>query len=364
MKQRKIVFVHLLNDYSGSPKVLSQVIKACQKNGYEIELYTGQSDDGFVSNITEKHHFYFYKRFENKYVTLVTYLLSQASLFFKLLKFRNQDVIFYINTMLPFGAALAGKLIGKPVYYHVQETSLQPKGFKQFLRFIVKKTATKIIFVSQFLKKTEFFSDKNQSVVVNALSNDFLQIANQVCYQWKKGGEFTVLMICSLKAYKGINEFIEIAQQCKQQKDISFTLILNAEQAEIDLYFSKIELSSNVSLVSRQTNLVSYYQKGSLLLNLSRVDEWIETFGLTIIEAMAFGIPVIVPPVGGPTEIVSEGIEGYLISSYEIEKIVYKVIELSDNEAKCLELSKNAKQRAEIFRQDTFDKNILRVICE
>lgn len=364
MDKSKIIFIHLLNDYSGSPKVLSQVIKATQNNGNEIELYTGKSEEGFLSNITPKHHSYFYKRFENKYLTLVTFLISQTSLFFKLLKFRNQEVVFYINTMLPFGAALAGKLMGKPVYYHVHETSLQPLKLKRFLRSIVQKTASKVIFVSNFVKKTETFSDKKQFVIYNALSDDFAKVIEQDNYQWKKDNRFTVLMICSLKAYKGVNEFIEIARQCIHKKDVIFTLILNAEQAEIDLFFTKVELPQNISIVSRQTNLVPYFQQTSLLLNLSRIDEWIETFGLTIIEAMAFGIPVIVPPVGGPTEIVTDEIEGFLISSYETEKIIHKILELSNDKAKCLELSKHAKKRSRKFMPDAFENNILTAINE
>ena len=321
---KNIVFCHLLNDYSGSPKVLSQVIQACQNNEYGIELYTGRSEDGFLSNITSNHHFYFYKRFENKYLTLVTFTASQVSLFIKLLRFRNQEVIFYINTMLPFGAALAGKLMGRPVYYHVHETMVQPPLLKRFLRYIVQKTATKVIFVSRSVQAAESFPNKEQSIVYNALSGDYVEAKDHGCYQWKNEGKFTVLMLCSLKAYKGINEFVEIARQCKRQKEISFTLILNAEQSEIDLYFSKIALPSNIILLSRQVNPIPFYQQSSLLLNLSRVDECVETFGLTIIEAMAFGIPVIVPPVGGPVEIVTEGVEGYLISSYEEEKIAQK----------------------------------------
>lgn len=363
MKHRKIVFIHLLNDYSGSPKVLSQVIKACQKDGYEVDLYTG-SDGGFLSNMSDNHTFYFYKRFENKYFTLVTYILSQISLFFKLLKYRNQDVVIYINTMLPFGAALGGKLIGKPVFYHVHEAYLQPPILKRFLRFIIQKTVTKVIFVSKSVQLLESFQNKEQSIVYNALSGDYIDATEHYCYHWKNGGKYTVLMICSLKAYKGINEFVEIARQCEKQKRISFTLILNAEQSELNRYFSKIELPSNVILLSRQENPIPYYQQTSLLLNLSRVDECVETFGLTIIEAMAFGIPVIVPPVGGPVEIVTEGVEGYLISSYDEEKIAHRILELSVDEGVCLQLSKNAKKRSKDFMPEAFEKNILRAISE
>ncbi|MDA7706965.1 hypothetical protein N8839_06170, partial [Flavobacteriaceae bacterium] len=100
---KKHIFVHLLNDFSGSPKVLSQVITAAQKKGVALELYTGKSESGFLSGLTENHHQYFYKRSENKWMTLVTFLSSQFILFFKLLKYTNKDIVIYVNTMLPFG---------------------------------------------------------------------------------------------------------------------------------------------------------------------------------------------------------------------------------------------------------------------
>ena len=364
MNHKKVIFVHLLNDYSGSPKVLSQVIDTVQKNGYEVELYTGKSDDGFLTGLTEKHHYYFYKRFENKYLTLITFMLSQISLFFKLLKYRHEDVIIYVNTMLPFGAGLAGKLMKKPVYCHVHETSLTPASFKIFLRSIVQKTASKVIFVSKALEEAESFSNIPQEVIYNVLSNDFASVALQHTYTSLKDNNFNVLMICSLKAYKGVNEFVNIATLCQFQTHIRFTLVLNALKSEIDEYFIDMPLPSNLTLEARQKDLVPFYEQTSILLNLSRVDEWVETFGLTIIEAMAFGIPVIVPPVGGPAEIVSEDREGYLISSYEVEKISALIQELSLEENKCKDLSVSARKRVEDFKEDVFEKNIMELIDE
>ena len=87
MTSKEFIFCHLLNDYSGSPKVLSQVIQAVQRRGYKVTLYTGKSGEGFLSGTTQEHHFYYYKRFENKYLTLIVFLFSQIILFLKLLKY-------------------------------------------------------------------------------------------------------------------------------------------------------------------------------------------------------------------------------------------------------------------------------------
>jgi len=358
MSIKKIIFIHLLNDYSGSPKILSQVIDSIKKEDYDIALYTGKSEEGFLSTSTDNHYFYFYKRFENKFFTLATFMLSQVHLFVKLLKYRNDNVLFYVNTMLPFGAGLAGKIMNKPVIYHIHETSLKPASFKFFLRFIVKTSANKVLFVSNSLKNRESFKMIPQKVIYNALPITFIKMAEKNNYKPLKNGYFNVLMVCSLKEYKGVNEYIHISQQCQHHSKIKFTLILNAQQTELDEYFKKIKLPQNITLLTQQTNLIPFYQNTSLLLNLSRIDQWVETFGLTIIEAMAFGIPVIVPPVGGPTEIVEDEKEGFLISSYEIEKISKLIQQLSTNEIQCLKLSKNAREKSKQFDTLNFEKNI------
>lgn len=359
---RKIIFIHLLNDYSGSPKVLSQIIKEMTSTS-NIELYTSK-DDGFLSNITPKHHTFFYKRFGNKMLTLISYTLSQIDLFFKILKFRkDKNTIIYINTILPFGAAIAGKLIGLKVIYHIHETSIKPQIMKNFLRFIVSKTASNIIFVSKDLSEKEFFKEIPSNIIYNAIEEKFLTKALESTYKHFHNNKFIVMMICSLKDYKGIPEFIKIANILKNKSNIKFRLILNAEKEEINIYFKNNKFE-NIEILSRQKDLNNFYSESSLVLNLSRIDQWVETFGLTIIEALAYGIPVIVPPVGGPKEIVVNNKEGFLISSYDAELISNTIINLSLNEKLCYELSNNAKEKVLEFTENVFLKKIEKVINE
>ena len=69
-------------------------------------------------------------------------------------------------------------------------------------------------------------------------------------------------------------------------------------------------------------------------------------------------------PVGGPSEIVTDGVEGYLISSYEVDTIAQKIMELSQHEEHCLSLSENARQRSLDFSEEVFNKEILNVLNE
>ena len=47
---KKVICFHLYNDYSGSPRVLSLVIRALVEKGYQVELYTSNTD-GFLTGL-------------------------------------------------------------------------------------------------------------------------------------------------------------------------------------------------------------------------------------------------------------------------------------------------------------------------
>jgi len=125
-------------------------------------------------------------------------------------------------------------------------------------------------------------------------------------------------MLCSLKAYKGIYEFIDIATRLP---NISFELVLNAKQEEIDQWKKTLAIPKNCTLFPSQSNTHPFYQRAAVVMNLSRTDEWIETFGMTILEAQAYECYIIAPPVGGPVELMSRYPHGTLINSRKVKTI-------------------------------------------
>jgi len=355
---KKVICVHLLNDFSGSPFVLSQTINSLKSHNYNVELYTNDTK-GFLSDLGIKKHKIFYKRSQHKIFVLMYYLYSQVNLFMKMLRYKNKDVVFYINTMMPFGAGLAGKLLGKEVIYHIHETSIRPHLLKQFLLKVIELTSSKNIFVSNFLANTEAIKDIKSYTIYNALPDSFTDKSNSCVYNYNVS--FNVLMICSLKEYKGVQEFLEIS---KLVVNIKFTLVLNTTKEDIDLYFKTYTLPSNLTLFPAQSNLHPFYEKASLVLNLSRVDQCQEAFGMTILEAMSYGVPCIVPPIGGPLELVDHNVNGYCISSYEVDTIVEKIKYLDKDRNKLKKLSSQARLKSKQFQQKLFTDKILKVISK
>lgn len=77
----------------------------------------------------------------------------------------------------------------------------------------------------------------------------------------------------------------------------------------------------NTDVYPRQDDVSPFYAGASLVVNLSDPRRFVETFGLTALEAMSAGLPVVVPPVGGIAEMVEEGVNGYLRDVADLDAV-------------------------------------------
>lgn len=356
----KIVVFHLYNDFSGSPTVLRSVVTGLAKRGHEIELISSRG--GILDSITEsnvRHVRYNYRFSPNPAVTMLRYGAVQAQTFVKALKYAfEKDTVFYINTILPVGPALAGRLSGKKVIYHYHENAFIKSAFYRALTSAMQRLAHKVICVSEY-QKSFLSRSEGVSVVPNANSSTFvsrLKPNPEAAFERKN-----VLMLGSLKEYKGVDQFVELATKLPEYQ---FTLVINDEQEAVDKYFKNHNLTipSNLHLYPRQKDVVDFYNNASLLLNLSDPRSFIETFGMTAIEAMAAGLPVIVPTVGGIAELVTDDVNGYKIDVANIDQIVLKIKEILTNNDLYQRLATNALKLSENYNEESSITQIERII--
>lgn len=353
----RIFAAHLLNDYSGSPKVLSQLLRGWIDAGYEVHLRTSTADPGFLSGIAGLHvqdnHYRFHQPILVRLLVLMACQLLSCLAF--LASVRKEDVV-YINTMLPFGAAIAGKLKGAKVIYHLHETSVSPEIFKRFLLFWVKTCATEVIYVSNFLAHEEPVG-KPSHTLYNAIGEDFREAAES-CRRvgWNEG---IVLMVASLKAYKGVDEMVAIA---RQGDTFNFELVVNASRESIEHYFAGQELPDNLTIHPAQKDVHPFYRRAAVVMNLSRPEEWKETFGLTALEGMIYGAPVIVPPAGGIAEIVRHFQTGFHIRGTATRQIIDCLERLRNDPARYESVSRQAADHAATFSEARFISGSLDII--
>ncbi len=171
-------------------------------------------------------------------------------------------------------------------------------------------------------------------------------------------------MLAAPRRYKGLVEFLRLADAYETRTEFRFTLILNCEQVEVNRLRNFYAIPGNVDLHAKSADPSLYYRTADLLLNLSRVDQWVETFGLTLVEGMSFGVPIIAPPVGGPAEILAHGIEGYLIDSRNHAKLVSHIDNMAANPDLAMSLSRAARRKAQSYDFKRFSKGVSNCVEE
>lgn len=164
---------------------------------------------------------------------------------------------------------------------------------------------------------------------------------------------------------KGLDYLIDIIKKIKKdvKNDITCMIVGDGkDRVYLEECILKNNLEDNIKLVGFQKDVVKFYMESKMLISTSR---W-EGFGLTIIEAMACGVPCIAFDNEGPVEIIEDGQNGILVPKYDTECFVTAIKECLIDEKKYEELSKNASERAKDFDiKRIVDKflNLIKDVC-
>jgi glycosyltransferase involved in cell wall biosynthesis len=288
---------------------------------------------------------------------MVTYFASQLALYRALSRASDipKDAVVFVNTLLPVAAMVWGYRTGRRVVVHVHEISVTPGFLRRFLTFCAGRFSHLLLYVSKSHWEGLPIEGPPALIVPNPVAATLAaQASGHTARQDRK--QFRILMLASLRDYKGINEFIALARDFRKRTDIGFDLVLNAEPSDVTSFARRNRHLANLKIHSRTDDPARFYTRADLVVNLSRVDEWIETFGLTLVEAMTFGIPVIAPPVGGPAEIITHGTEGYCIDSRDSAALHDAILKLADDSENYEAMARAARKQARNFSFDAYAK--------
>ena len=123
-------------------------------------------------------------------------------------------------------------------------------------------------------------------------------------------------------------------------------------------------METNISFLSRQEDVAKFYQQASVVLNLSDKRLFIETFGLTALEAMTAGLPVIVPTEGGIAEMVDDAVNGYKIDVEDLDCIGDAIKKLLTDKTKYIQMAEKALHCAKKFNADDMIERVERILAD
>ena len=116
---------------------------------------------------------------------------------------------------------------------------------------------------------------------------------------------------------------------------------------------------SNIEIFPRQKDVADFYNAASVVLNLSDKNSFIETFGMTVLEAMSCGLPVIVPTVGGIAEMVEDGYNGFKTDAGNLDTVAGQIEKMLSDEGLYRHLASNALACSEKFNAESMVDQII-----
>ena len=164
-------------------------------------------------------------------------------------------------------------------------------------------------------------------------------------------GNKSVISVGKLDAQKGYDMLVEAwAIVSEKHSDWNLDIFGQGEwEIKLNRRIEELGLVNTIRLRGLTANVQSEYIQSSIYVMSSRY----EGLPMVLIEAMSCGLPVVSFDCEyGPSEIISNGIDGFLVESNNIEQLADKICVLIENDTLRKEMGKNALSSVKRFDKD------------
>lgn len=168
------------------------------------------------------------------------------------------------------------------------------------------------------------------------------------------GDALHIVSVGRLAPEKHFENIIPTAKALREM-GIDFTWHIvgeGSERSKLEALIAENDLKDHVILDGSKTNPYPYMKYADLFVHPS----YVESQGLTVLEAMALGVPCVVTKSRGPCEFIEDGVNG-LLTEQSPESLTEKVLAILNDKELYQRIKKNTKC-PEQFRPDQVMKQI------
>lgn len=162
---------------------------------------------------------------------------------------------------------------------------------------------------------------------------------------------------------KGFDMLVDVAKELfKNHKEWQWHIFGDGPEFEkINSKIKELNLGKNVKLMGLADNMYDKYKNYGIFVLTS----YREGFSLVLLEAKANSLPLVsFDCVAGPSEIISNNVDGYLIPCYNIEMMSKKISELINKSDLRKKFSTNSQLNVDKFKKSAIIEKWKRIIDE
>lgn len=216
------------------------------------------------------------------------------------------------------------------------------------VRFSIEKSDG-VTAVSRHLREktlTNFNLDRDVAVIPNFVNTEVWKEkeSSQLRESFAPNGEKVLVHASNFRAVKRVPDVIRVFAQVQEKVPSKLVMVGDGpDRAEAERMCREMEICEHVRFLGKQTGLVEIYAACDLFIMPSQS----ESFGLSALEAMSCGLPVLTSSVGGLPELNLHGTTGYISEIGDVDRMARYAIELLTDDRRYARFKKAARERAE-----------------
>jgi len=339
--------------YGGSGVVATELGKALASKGHQIHFISYAMPmrlDSYLGNI-------YYHEVEMMSYPLFDFPLYTPALASKMVevaRFEKLDLI-HAHYAVPHAtsAFLAREILKNDLKIvttlhgtDITLVGLEP-SFLPVMKFSIEQSDG-VTAVSRFLKEktlTNYGINKDIHVIPNFVDTQkYKRMAcEDVSERFAPSGEKILVHVSNFRTLKRVPDVIRIFHEVRKKVRSKLILIGDGpDRSNSEALVRELGIWEYVRFLGKQSELVPILSSADLFLMPSQS----ESFGLSALEALSCGVPLISSSVGGLPELQVHGQTGYIAEIGDIDRMARYAVELLTNEPKHKLYMEAARARA------------------
>ncbi|MFT4662062.1 MAG: N-acetyl-alpha-D-glucosaminyl L-malate synthase BshA [Patiriisocius sp.] len=347
--------------FGGSGIVATELGKSLVEKGHEVHFITYREP---VRLGDIKKGIFYHEVMVSDYPLFdySPYELVLTSKLIEVVEYHNLDVL-HVHYAIPHASAafmaqriLREKGIEIPYVTTLHGTDItlvgRDKSFEPVITFAINKSNA-VTAVSNSLKQDTykyFEVDKDIRVIYNfvdLIKADGLK-GSDLKKQYAPNGEIILSHISNFRKVKRIGDIIRIFSKLNETVPAKLLLVGDGpERYELQQLCKELGTCDRVTFLGKLENPMHILAISDMYLLTSLH----ESFGLSALEAMACGVPVISSNVGGISEVNKHGFSGYLSEVGDVEDMTKNALKILSSPETLDTFKKNARIHAEQFEK-------------
>ena len=363
---KKILFINGHLNVGGVEKSLVNLLRNINYNRYEVDLLLLEELGDYEKEIPKDVHIILkslYGTYGNLFTCLKKAVLHKdifslkMRIIFMITKFTKKENIKFakklltnnneydyvigfrpgICTELAAYAVTAKKKIG---WWHHGVINIDMKGYSETCKYL-----DAIVCVSkgckEMLSQISLIQRRKLVYIPNMIDTKEIYQKSLQSNTHYASCKMNIVSIGRLEEEKHFENIVDAAEKLKTNNITNFHWVIvgdGSQRSHIEKKIRDFQLSKYITLVGSKKNPYVFLKDAYLYAHPS----YVESQGLTILEAMAMGIPCVVTHAVGPDEFIDDGING-ILTDKNPESFAEKVYQIISNKSLYEKIKSNTK---------------------